>query len=78
MRRGRLPKIVDRPHFTSRNNSSRVHKLRLLRSETKPGRYRVVCRVRDTTRIRDEKWPWVLRDEDGVLESERVWWLLVR
>ncbi len=75
--RGRLSKIVDRPRVTSRNNSSGVHTLRLLRSEMEQGRYRVICRVRDTTRLRDEEWPWVLKDEQGVLESERAWWVYV-
>jgi hypothetical protein len=42
-----------------------------------PGLYRVVCRARDTTEIRGEKTPWVLRDEAGVLESERGWWVQV-
>jgi hypothetical protein len=75
--RGRLTKIVDRPRMTSRNNPTGVHTLRLLRSEMEQGRYRVICRVRDTTRLRDEEWPWVLKDEQGVLESERAWWVYV-
>lgn len=75
--RGRLPKIVDRPRVTSRNNTSGVHTLRLLRSEMEQGRYRVICRVRDTTRLRDEEWPWVLKDDQGILESERAWWVYV-
>jgi hypothetical protein len=75
--RGRLTKIVDRPRATSRQNLTGVHTLRLMRSELEQGRYRVICRVRDTTRLRDEEWPWVLKDEHGVLESERAWWLYV-
>jgi hypothetical protein len=34
--------------------------------------------VRDTTELRGEKFPWVLKDERGLLESERIWWLEVR
>jgi hypothetical protein len=33
--------------------------------------------VRDTTKLRDEKFPWVLSDPRGLLESERVWWVEV-
>ena len=43
----------------------------------KPGRYRVVCRVRDTTLLAGEEWPWVLRDERHLLRSERAWWVVV-
>ena len=39
----------------------------------------VVCRVTDTTRhIDDEVWPWVLKDDLGLLESERRWALEVK
>jgi len=51
-------------------------KLRLSR-DMAPGRYRVVCRAIDTTKHRGERWPWVLNDEDGLLESERAWWVEV-
>jgi hypothetical protein len=37
----------------------------------------VICRVKDTTKLRGEKWPWVLKDELGLLESERAWWIEV-
>ena len=55
-----------------------VSTLRLSRQELEPGEYRITCRVRDTTELRGEKFPWVLKDELGLLESERIWWVLVR
>ena len=42
-----------------------------------PGLYRVIVRVNDPTKLRSERFAWVLKDEDGVLESERGWWVLV-
>ena len=53
------------------------HTLTLKRSGFEPGRYRLICRVKDSTLMRGERWPWVLKDEDGVLESERAWWVEV-
>ncbi len=50
---------------------------RLRASDLDPGRYRVVVRVRDTTEFRGEKLPWVLKDDHGLLESERGWWVRV-
>ncbi len=37
----------------------------------------VLCRVNDDTRLRGEKWPWVLKDEKDILRSERAWWVVV-
>ncbi len=42
-----------------------------------PGRYRVVCRAVDDTRISGDRYPWVLKDDHGLLESERAWWVKV-
>ncbi len=36
-----------------------------------PGRWRLVLRVRDTTRLPEEELPWVLKDERDLLRSER-------
>ena len=44
---------------------------------SRPGRYRVVCRAVDTTKLRGEKWPWVLSDPHHLLQSERAWWVRV-
>lgn len=75
--RGKLAPIPDRPWSMNRADADGVHTLRLRRSDLEPGRYKVVCRARDSTRLRDEKWPWVVKDEHGLLESERVWWVRV-
>lgn len=40
-----------------------------------PGRYKLVCVVRDDTQLRGEAQPWVLNDARGVLESRRAWWV---
>jgi hypothetical protein len=53
------------------------HTLSLKRRDLAPGRYRLICRAKDTTEIRGDRWPWVLKDEEGVLESERAWWVEV-
>lgn len=76
--RGPLPPITARPSARQHTGKDGLCTLRLSREDLEPGMYRIVCRVRDTTELRGEKWPWVLRDERGVLESERVWWLEVR
>jgi hypothetical protein len=75
--RGKLQPISDRPWSTNRADADGVHTLRLRRSDLDPGTYKVVCRAKDTTRLRDDKWPWVVKDEYGLLESERVWWVRV-
>jgi hypothetical protein len=76
-RRGPLDPIADEPRTVTKANTTGVHKLLLKRTELPPGRYRVVCRAKDTTRLRGDKWPWVLKDEYGLLESERGWWVEV-
>ncbi|MBI5432068.1 MAG: hypothetical protein HZA52_04480 [Planctomycetes bacterium] len=76
-RRGKLPTITATPRSTVRGNSSGSHKFVVSRKDLEPGRYRVICRVKDTTELRGEKFPWVLKDERGLLESERVWWVEV-
>jgi len=76
-RRGPLPQLEAEPLEVSRNDQDGVHDFVLSRKGLEPGRYRLVCRVRDTTLLRGEKWPWVLSDPDGLLESERGWWIEV-
>ena len=73
--RGPLSLILHDPVETTRPDRDGVHRLRVKAKDLEPGRHRVVCRVRDTTKMRGERFPWVLRDERGVLESERAWWI---
>jgi hypothetical protein len=75
--RGPLAPIKDEPAHTSTNNFRGVHAFRLTPSGMKPGRYRVICRAKDTTKIGDDLWAWVLKDERGLLESERTWSVVV-
>lgn len=74
-KRGPLTEIADTPKLVSRNNPSGVHVLKISKNDLEPGRYRVICRVKDTTKMRGERFPWVLKDELGLLESERGWWI---
>jgi hypothetical protein len=76
--RGALPAIEGRVWDETTADGEGVHRLRLRASQLEPGLYRVTCRVRDTTQWAGERYPWVLRDPEGLLESERAWWLMVR
>ena len=76
-RRGRLPVLPEKSHSTTHPDGEGVHTLKLRAADLEPGRYKVVCRVRDTTELPGEKWPWVLKDELDLLVSERAWWVRV-
>lgn len=77
-RRGALVPITDKPYRPTRGDNDGKHSLELKSSDLEAGKYLVVCRAKDTTKLRGEKWPWVLADPDGVLESERAWWIVVK
>ena len=74
-KRGKLTEITDKPKQTSQNNTSGLHVLKISKGDLEPGRYRVICRVKDTTRLRGERFPWVLKDDLDLLQSERGWWI---
>jgi hypothetical protein len=76
-RRGPLPSLPGKPRATTHPNGDGVHTFKVRASELEPGRYEIVCRVRDDARIPNEKWPWVLKDDQDLLESERAWWVRV-
>ncbi len=76
-RRGALVPITDEPHGRVHSELDGKHSLKLTRKDLEPGKYLVVCRAKDTTKLRGDKWPWVMKDEKGVLESERAWWIQV-
>jgi hypothetical protein len=40
-----------------------------------PGRYQVVCRVKDDAKPSGQEFAWVLEDDRHLLQSERVWLL---
>jgi hypothetical protein len=48
-----------------------------LAAKLAPGRYQVVCRVRDDAKPSGQQWAWVLKDDRHLLQSERIWWLEV-
>jgi hypothetical protein len=75
-RRGPLPRIEAPPAHRVLNAGSRVEWSIPFR-ERAPGKYVVVCRVRDDTKVPRDTLPWVLKDDHGVLESERRWQLVV-
>lgn len=76
--RGPLAPMSEKPTRRGRAESDGESTLRLLHDELAPGLYRITCRVRDTTELPGERFPWVLKDDRGLLESERIWWLEVR
>lgn len=77
-RRGALVPITDEPARPPRGDATGKHQLEIGAKDLEPGKYLVVCRAKDTTKIRGDKWPWVVRDEHGLLESERAWWIVVK
>jgi hypothetical protein len=42
-----------------------------------PGKYLLTAVVRDTTRLKGERFPWVLKDDKGLLEDRHTWVLVV-
>lgn len=75
--RGPLVPIEDKPAEFSKGRRKGDHSFTLKRSQLEPGLYRIICRAQDTAEVRGDKYPWVLRDEQGLLESERSWWVRV-
>lgn len=76
-RRGPLEPIDAEPADTTRATAQGLHRFRFDPAQWPPGVYRVVARARDDTVLPGEDHPWVLRDEEGLLESERAWWVRV-
>ena len=73
--RGPLAEISADPAARTKPDRKGLHTFKLDTSRLERGRYRVICRVHDTTKLKGEKFPWVLEDPRGVLQSERGWWL---
>lgn len=86
--RGALVKILDEAKQVDRFDQDGVTTFTLKRAKSgsgdsdpkrlAPGRYRVVCRITDPAKPRGERYPWVLKDPFGLLESERGWWVEVK
>lgn len=77
-RRGPLEAITDAPVRTVIADTNGVHTLKISSQDYEPGIYRVICRIKDTTKLRGERFPWVLKDDEGLLESERGWWVEIK
>ena len=75
--RGPLAEIKKKP--TARTPPDALGKAhwRLVPREQDVGRYALICRVRDTTKLDGQELPWVLTDPRGLLESERRWSIVV-
>ncbi len=76
--RGPLPAIDAKPDQFGRNDKRGIYSFELKPAKLAPGHYSVICRAVDTTKLRGEKWPWVLKDDNDLLKSERVWTVVVR
>lgn len=86
--RGALVKILDEARQTDRFDQDGITTFSLRCAKPgggdsdarrlPPGRYRVVCRISDDAKPRGERYPWVLKDPFGLLESERGWWVEVK
>ena len=76
--RGALTPIESKPMAQTKADRKGVHTFNLDAGKLERGRYRVICRVKDTTKLKGEKYAWVRKDPRGLLESERGWWLDVK
>jgi hypothetical protein len=78
LRKGRtLPSLQAQPVATSRGKADGLHRYVVQQKDLEPGVWRILCRVKDTTVLRADKFPWVLKDDDSLLSSERGWWIEV-
>jgi hypothetical protein len=77
--RGPFHDVPVEPVSVSRHDKTGEHRFVLKPNDLEgPGRYRVLCRVRDDARPRGERRPWVLADPHHLLQSERGWWVELR
>jgi len=78
-RRDRGPlAVIEEPHQAeTRADRDGTHTFTFDPKGLRPGRYRVIARAVDDTRLSGEDWPWVLHDPHHLLRSERGWWVVV-
>ncbi len=75
-RRGKLADIRETVQKTNGKFGGRGrYSITIGPRELPPGRFQIVCRVRDDSKPSGESRPWVLRDDRDLLASERVWWV---
>jgi hypothetical protein len=75
--RGKLAPIARKPDEFGRNAKDGRYSFSVSPKDLEPGEYVILARAVDTTELRGERWPWVLKDERDLLKSERVWRVLV-
>lgn len=75
--RGRLAPIERKPDQSNHNAKDGRYAFTVNAEFLPQGEYVLFARAEDTTRMRGDKVPWVLKDDDDLLKSERVWRLLV-
>jgi hypothetical protein len=75
--RGKLAPIERKPDEFGRNAKDGRYSFSVNPKDLEPGEYLIFVRAVDTTELRGERWPWVLKDERELLKSERVWRLVV-
>ncbi len=75
--RGPLTEIDKRPAAKSLASRKAKQLFRFKPERGAKGKFRIVCRVRDNTKVSGQSWPWVLADPRGLLVSERAWWVEV-
>ena len=75
--RGRLSPIETKPEEFGRNAKNGIYKFDVKPRDLAPGEYVVFVRAEDKTELRGERWPWVLKDDQELLKSERTWKVVV-
>lgn len=69
--RGKLAKIASKPEKSG--SSAASARFTFGTRQLEPGIYQVLCRVRDDAKPSGQQWPWVLKDDLDLLQSERAW-----
>jgi IgA Peptidase M64 len=72
-KRGRLQAIAGKPEKTRATTSRPVQSFKFDPKRRPAGTYQIVCRVEDRARPSGQQHPWVLRDTEQLLQSERCW-----
>ncbi|MCA8944208.1 MAG: hypothetical protein KDB80_16705 [Planctomycetes bacterium] len=76
--RGKLAAIDARPADGPSSPGSARRRFSLDTGDLEPGIYQVVCRVEDRAKPSGQQHPWVLKDDDQLMWSERVWDVVVK
>lgn len=77
-KRGPLQKIAARPDRYLHNSGRTRQRFPVDTRKFEPGVYQVVCRVEDRAKPGGQQYPWVLKDPQQLLWSERVWEIEVK